>query len=190
MKDMPFEIQHEVDTHLLSMIREHQPVESQKAYVLEILNNIMLQEPTLIFVTCTNYVVLLDQLNVSTHIPILKIDELLFDQIKSINNPIKVLFTNKETIVGTMKRFRQFVSEDVPVEVLHIPKAFDWYLAGDTLKHDQKVLSTLIELDAYENTVVVAQLSMARIASIYSKLSGNQVLSPVTALKEYMNKLI
>lgn len=190
MKEMPFDIKHEVDTHLLSMIRAKQPLELQKAYVVEKLNKLTLQEPALLFVTCTNYVALLDEINVTTHIPILKIDEVLYEQLKGIHNPIKMLFTNKETIRGTMQRFRQFVSEEVEVEVLHIPDVFDWYLAGDTLRHDQKVLMTLLELDAYENTVVVAQLSMSRIASIYSKLSGNEVLSPVTALKEYMNKLI
>ena len=190
MKEMPFDIKHEVDTHLLSMIRSKQPLELQKAYVVEQLNKLMLQEPALLFVTCTNYVALIDEINVTTHIPILKIDEILYEQLKGIHNPIKMLFTNKETIRGTMQRFRQFVSEDIEVEVLHIPDVFDWYLAGDTLRHDQKVLMTLLELDAYENTVVVAQLSMSRIASIYSKLSGNEVLSPVTALKEYMNKLI
>ena len=190
MKEMPFDIKHEVDTHLLSMIRTKQPLELQKAYVVEELNKLTLQEPALLFVTCTNYVALLDEINVTTHFPILKIDEILYEQLKNIHNPIKMLFTNKETIRGTMQRFRQFVSQDVEVEVLHIPDVFDWYLAGDTLRHDQKVLTTLLELDAYENTVVVAQLSMSRIASIYSKLSGNEVLSPVTALKEYMNKLI
>lgn len=190
MKEMPFDIKHEVDTHLLSMIRSKQPLELQKAYVVEQLKKLMLQEPALLFVTCTNYVALIDEINVTTHIPILKIDEILYEQLKGIHNPIKMLFTNKETIRGTMQRFRQFVSEDIEVEVLHIPDVFDWYLAGDTLRHDQKVLMTLLELDAYENTVVVAQLSMSRIASIYSKLSGNEVLSPVTALKEYMNKLI
>ncbi len=190
MKEMPFDIKHEVDTHLLSMIRTKQPLELQKAYVVEELNKLTLQEPALLFVTCTNYVALLDEINVTTQFPILKIDEILYEQLKDIHNPIKMLFTNKETIRGTMQRFRQFVSQDVEVEVLHIPDVFDWYLAGDTLRHDQKVLTTLLELDAYENTVVVAQLSMSRIASIYSKLSGNEVLSPVTALKEYMNKLI
>lgn len=189
-KELPFDIQHVVDTHLLSMIRTQQPRELQQAYVVEKLNELMLQEPALIFVTCTNYVVLLDELTISTPIPILKIDEMLFEQMKGITNPIKILFTNNETIPGTMKRLRQFISEDAELEVLHIPDVFEWYLAGETLKHDQKVLSTLLELDTYENTVVVAQLSMARIASIYSKLSGNQVLSPVTALKGYMMNLI
>lgn len=190
MKDMPFEIQHEVDSHLLTMIRTKQPIELQKAYVLEKLNELMSQEPAIIFVTCTNYVVLLDELNIRTHIPILKIDEVLFEQIKEVNNPVKMLFTNKETMPGTMKRLHQVIMKDNEIEAMHIPNAFDYYLAGDTLKHDQKVLSTLLELGTYGKTIVVAQLSMARIAAIYSKLSGNQVLSPVTALKDYMKKLM
>jgi hypothetical protein len=187
---MPFDVRHVVDTHLLNIIREQKPLAEQKSYAKTKIMELVKQEPALILVTCTNYIVLLDQIAPFTNIPILKIDELLFEQLKGIQSPIKMLFTNKHTIDGTIARLKKYISTEIELEVVYIPDVFDWYLAGDKLGHDQKVLSTLLELDTYENTVVVAQLSMANIAEIYSKLSGDVVISPITAIKTFMNSLI
>ena len=82
-----------------------------------------------------------------------------------------------------MARLKQTLPSKLDIEVIFIPEVFDWYLAGDKLRHDQKVLNTLLELDATQNILVVAQLSMANSANKYSKLSGNLALSPVTALR-------
>ncbi|MEK4629225.1 hypothetical protein MKZ17_13550 [Solibacillus sp. FSL R7-0682] len=190
LHEMPFEVRHVVDTHLLHIIREQQSLAEQKNYIFTKMMELIEQEPALILVTCTNYIVLLEQMELVTSIPILKIDELLFEQLKSSHLPLKILFTNKQTIEGTMTRLKKYISPERESEVVFIPEVFDWYLAGEKLAHDQKVLNTLLELDTYENTVVVAQLSMANIAEIYSKLSGDVVLSPVTAIKTYMNDLI
>lgn len=188
--DMPFNIQHEVDTKLLALIRTKQPIELQIDYIRQRFEQLLKLEPAFIFVTCTNFIVLLDKTEIQTHVPILKIDEILFEQMKDLNAPMKLLFSNEETIGGTLERLRQYSKHELDIEVVHIPDVFEWYLAGDTLGHDQKVLSTLLELGTFETVLVVPQLSMANIAEIYSKLSGNPVLSPLTALKSYMNQLL
>ena len=183
LSDIPFEIYHVVDTYLLTMIREQRPFNEQKDYAFNKIMELIEQQPTFILITCTNYIVLLDQIELETNIPILKIDELLFEQLKEVQAPIKMLFTNKQTIEGTMARLKQTIPSELDIEVIFIPEVFDWYLAGDRLRHDQKVLSTLLELDASQHIIAVAQLSMANSAESYSKLSGKLVLSPVTAFK-------
>lgn len=70
--------------------------------------------------------------------------------------------------------------------MIYIPKAFNRYLAGDKLEHDQEVLNILHELDSYQNIVVVTQLSMVNAPENYSKLSGNLILNPVRVIKEYL----
>ena len=181
--DLPFEIRHVVDTYLLNMIREQRPSNEQKYYAFNKIMDLIEQQPAFILITCTNYIVLLDQIELDTNIPILKIDELIFKQLKEVQAPIKMLFTNKQTIEGTMARLKQMISSELDIEVIFIPEVFDWYLAGDKLRHDQKVLSTLLELDTSQHIIAVAQLSMANSAENYSKLSGKLVLSPVTAFK-------
>lgn len=187
LHDMSFEIRHVVDTYLLEMIREQSCFNKQKDYAFHKIMELVEQQPSFILITCTNYIVLLDQIELETSIPILKIDELLFEQLKEVQAPIKILFTNKQTIEGTMARLKQAIPSELDIEVIFISKVFDWYLADDKLRHDQKVLSTLLDLDASQNIIVVAQLSMANSADKYSKLSGYLVLSPVTAIRNAKN---
>ena len=185
LADRSFEIRHVVDTYLLTIIREQRPFNEQKEYAFSKIIALVEQQPAFILITCTNYIVLLDLIELETNIPILKIDELLFAQLKDVQKPIKMLFTNKQTIEGTMARLKQTLSAELDIEVIFIPEVFDWYLAGDTLRHDQKVLSTLLELDASQHIIAVAQLSMANSVERYSKLSGNVALSPLTAFKDW-----
>lgn len=189
LSDIPFEIYHVVDTYLLTMIREQRPFNEQKDYAFNKIMELIEQRPTFILITCTNYIVLLDQIELKTNIPILKIDELLFEQLKEVQAPIKMLFTNKQTIEGTMARLKQTIPSELDIEVIFIPEVFDWYLAGDRLRHDQKVLSTLLELDASQHIIVVAQLSMANSAESYSQLSEKLILSPVTAFKNVYHSI-
>ena len=187
--DISFEIRHVVDTYLLKMIREQRPFNEQKDYAFNKIIELIEQRPAFILITCTNYIVLLDQIELNTNIPILKIDELLFEQLKEVQAPIKLLFTNKQTIEGTMARLKQTIPSELDIEVIFIPEVFDWYLAGDRLRHNQKVLSTLLELDASQHIIAVAQLSMANSAESYSKLSGNVALSPLSAFKNVSHSI-
>ena len=183
LSDSPIAIQHVVDTYLLKMIREQRPLNEQIDYAFYKIMELIEQQPAFILITCTNYIVLLDQIEFETNIPILKIDELLFEQLKEVQAPIKMLFTNKQTIEGTMARLKQTISSELDIEVIFIPEVFDWYLAGDKRRHDQKVLSALLELNSSQSIIAVAQLSMAISADNYSNLTGNIALSPITAFK-------
>ena len=128
LQDGPFEIQHEVDTQLLTMIREGEPEERQLEYVATRINELIAREPAFIFVTCTNYIVLLDQIDVSANVPILKIDELLFQAITQVHNPIKLLFSNEQTIAGTMTRLTDYVKRPQDLEVVLIPDILTYTL--------------------------------------------------------------
>jgi len=183
LSDTPIQIQHEVDSHLLKLIREERPFHEQKDYAYKKIMALTEQQPDFILITCTNYIVLVDHIDSEIHIPLLKIDELLFDQLKEAQMPIKLIFTNKQTIAGTMARLKQTISPKVDIEVIFIPEVFDWYLSGDKNRHDQKLFNTLHELDTPQTILAVAQLSMANCAERYSQLSGKQVLSPITAIK-------
>lgn len=186
LQDEPFEMQHEVDTQLLTMIREGESVEGQLAYVATRMNELIAREPAFIFVTCTNYIVLLDQIEVSANVPILKIDELLFQAIAQVQTPIKLLFSNEQTIEGTMERLTSYVKRTMDVEVVLIPDIFDLYIAGNKNAHDRALQRVLAELsgDSDGKLLVVAQLSMAPAAAAFSRTSGVEVLTPLTAIKQ------
>ena len=186
LREGPFEMQHEVDTQLLTMIREGEPEERQLEYVANRMNELIAREPAFIFVTCTNYIVLLDRIGLSANVPILKIDELLFQEIAQIHKPIKLLFSNEQTIAGTMARLTNYVKRPLDVEVVLIPHIFDLYIAGKKEAHDRELQRVLAEFSGNEEgkVLVVAQLSMAPAATAFSQASGVVVLTPLTGIQK------
>lgn len=184
LQDGPFDMQHEVDTKLLTMIREGEPVEKQLEYVAARMNELIVREPAFIFVTCTNYIVLLDQIELSASVPIVKIDELLFQTIEQEHKPIKLLFSNEQTIEGTMARLTDYVKRPIDVEIILIPNIFDLYIADKKNEHDLELQRVLAELSDVEDgkMMVVAQLSMAPAAAEFSRTTGVVVLTPLTAI--------
>ena len=187
LRDAGFTVEHVVDTMLLEMIRGGKPVERQLNYVARRLQELIKNKPEYIFITCTNYIVLLDQIEVSSDVPILKIDELLFDTVANVEAPIKLLFTNEQTVVGTMERLMRYVGRPINVEVVVVPCVFDMYITGDKVGHDAELSRVLAELSAErmdDEVLAVAQLSMAGVAEAFSEVSGISVISPLTSYKE------
>ena len=187
LRDAGFTVEHEVDTMLLAMIRGSEPVERQLTYVARRIQELIKSKPEYIFITCTNYIVLLDQIEVSSDVPILKIDELLFDTVVNVEAPIKLLFTNEQTVTGTMERLMRYVGRPLNVEVVVVPRVFDMYITGDKVGHDAELLRVLAELNAecvLGEVIAVAQLSMAGVAEVFSEVSGVRVISPLTSFKE------
>ena len=187
LRDAGFTVEHEVDTMLLAMIRGGEPVERQLNYVARRLQKLIERKPSCIFITCTNYIVLLDQIEVSRDVPILKIDELLFETLAGAEVPIKLLFTNEQTVAGTMERLMRYVGRPLNVEVVVVPRVFDMYITGDKVGHDAELSRVLAVLSAEctgDEVLAVAQLSMVGAADVFSEVRGVRVISPLTSFKE------
>lgn len=181
-----FQLQHIVDAQLMKLIQQGASSQRLQQKIQSQLDDIVALNPDFILITCTNYIAVLDEVKWISDIPILKIDELLFEQLQSTQKPIKILFSNEATVAGTMKRLRAYCQQELDIEVIVVPEIFELYLAGDTLRHDQLLFNALQELDTFENTVVVAQLSMAKVAQIYSRLHKNEIINPITAVEQYL----
>lgn len=187
IRDAGFTVEHEVDTMLLAMIRGGEPVERQLTYVARRVQELIKRKPGYIFITCTNYIVLLDQIEVSSDVPILKIDELLFETVVNVEAPIKLLFTNEQTVSGTMERLMRYVGLPINIEVVVVPSVFDMYLTGDKIGHDAELSRVLAGLSAEctgGEVLAVAQLSMVGVAEAFSEASGASVITPLTSFKE------
>ena len=63
-----------------------------------------------ILITCTNYIAILQEDQLSISVPIIKIDEPYFDYICNIQQPQTILFTNPATVDGTMERLKQYAN--------------------------------------------------------------------------------
>lgn len=177
---------HVVDDNLIHQIRGGMSQKELSKKVIHQLQQIEQAGGNYILITCTNYIALLEELTVEFKLPIIKIDEPFFEQVSKADKPIKLLFTNEATVQGTMKRFKAIYPCEQEREVVLIPAAFEQYLAGETVKHDQKIIEYLVSQDLFEYTVAAAQLSMSNAAIVYSKISGQSVINPLNSLQAYI----
>ncbi|MEG8978313.1 hypothetical protein U8Y98_16535 [Priestia megaterium] len=142
-----------------------------------------------ILLTCTNYIALLPEAFTSD-IPIIKIDEPYFHRICEIEEPQLIVFTNPETVEGTMKRLDEFAfyqNVKIKVRPVVIEGAFELVMTGNLEKYKQKVKHVLHELIKEHNTVVsVAQLSMVEAAAEVS----DRIITPLQPLAEEVRKTI
>lgn len=59
-----------------------------------------------ILITCTNYIALLEEEQLDLSIPIIKIDEPYFETVCEEKQPQTILFTNPETVEGTLSSMK------------------------------------------------------------------------------------
>lgn len=190
--DNTVQLQHIVDTQLMKMIKNYSPLDKQIEYAKNTIETLLSQKPDILFITCTNYIALLEGVELHTTIPVLKVDELLFEQLSDCTLPIKLLFTNKETIEGTMARLKHYLVNPLAIEVRLIPELFEWYINGDKQRHDQALTDYLYELHTINNekmNIAVAQLSMSDSVEQYNKQYHAHVLNPLSALRSYLKNI-
>jgi aspartate/glutamate racemase len=142
-----------------------------------------------ILLTCTNYIALLPETFTSA-VPVIKIDESYFRRICEIEESQLIVFTNPETVEGTMKRLYEFAyyqNIKIKVRPVVIEGAFELVMNGNLKEYKQKVKHVLHELmNEHDAVVSVAQLSMVEAAEEVS----NCIITPLQPLAEDVRKVI
>jgi len=150
-----------------------------------------------ILITCTNYIAILQEDQLSITIPIFKIDEPFFHYLCEQELPQILLFSNPSTVEGTMKRlnaYAQAAGKQPQVEVKVIHDSFELLLQGRKEQY-LIVLSNYIRgvlATEQDKRVSVAQLSMVdavRNVQQETKISmGNPLATLVSYLEEHLLK--
>jgi hypothetical protein len=134
-----------------------------------------------VLITCTNYIALLGEL--STNVPIIKMDEPYFEALCQIDQPQTILFTNPDTVQGTMKRLQQYAKSKqkaLDIEVQVIENTFDLIMSGKKDEYQKEVVNSLKK---YQQRVVsVAQLSMVGAALQVARETSQTIINPLNAL--------
>ena len=144
-----------------------------------------------ILLTCTNYIALLREEELSLSIPIIKIDEPYFAYLCQQPEPQLVLFTNPATVEGTIQRLDEYAKQQQKVieyNVVVIENTFDLMMKG--LQRDyNKAISNYLEevIQDKEKTISVAQLSMVRAAEQVSSSIIHPLQTLVLALVEQLS---
>lgn len=140
-----------------------------------------------VLITCTNYIALLGEL--TTNVPIIKMDEPYFEALCEIEQPQTIVFTNPDTVSGTMDRLQQFAKNHqkmLDIEVLVIENTFELIMSGKKDEYQKEVFDFLKN---YQGRVVsVAQLSMVGAAQLVERETSQTILNPLGALVRSMVK--
>ena len=189
------EILHFVDPVLSHILKNDCDFERERARnkLYDLLKYIAESDADTLLITCTDYITLLDE-NFEIDVPILKIDEPFFEMLCHVEEPQTIVFTNANTVLGTMKRLKQYAqrkNKTIHVKIEVIEGIFDFIMQGRKEEHDAKLEKYLYELMKDSNKMLsVAQLSMADAATRVENIIGRNIINPLTTLVEYYIKSV
>ncbi|MEH7111487.1 hypothetical protein V7124_03785 [Neobacillus niacini] len=139
-----------------------------------------------VLITCTNYIALLKE--ETLNVPIIKIDEPYFEAICKIDEPQTILFTNPNTVSGTMTRLQHYAQhhlKTLDIEVVVIENSFEIFMRGEKEKYQREVANALKKQNQ-QRIVSVAQLSMVAAAQQVEREASMTIINPLDTLVSSM----
>ena len=138
-----------------------------------------------ILITCTNYIAILKEDELSISVPIIKIDEPFFDYICNIQQPQTILFTNPATVEGTVERLKHHAykhQKSLDLEVIVINNTFELIMQGLKEEYDQEISKFLNQIINEKKVISVAQLSMVDASQQVEYKTAKTVINPLNTL--------
>ena len=139
-----------------------------------------------ILITCTNYIAILKEDQLSSSVPIIKIDEPFFDFICNIQQPQTILFTNPATVKGTVERLKHYANnhqKSLDLEVIVLNNTFDLIMQGLKEEYNQEISNFLNQIIKDEKKVIsVAQLSMVEASQQVEDKTSKTIINPLNTL--------
>ncbi|WP_460014094.1 hypothetical protein [Lysinibacillus sp. CTST325] len=138
-----------------------------------------------ILITCTNYIALLEKEQLELSIPIIKIDEPFFETVCEEKQPQMILFTNPETVEGTMNRLQQYAllhEKSNSTEVKIIDNTFELIMQGKKEAYNNAIRQTLYYLAEEQRHISVAQQ--------FEQESDLTIIHPLKSLVKFVMRSI
>lgn len=148
-----------------------------------------------LLVTCTYFTAMIPNDSPEFPIPVIKIDQPLFDDICEQNEPVIVVFTNPDTVDGTMRQLLsccQAKSKDIKIESALLPNTFQLMMQGKKEAYIKAVSEGLDRMatDYPQTRIVAGQLSMAPAAELVSRQRGVAIGNQLHSLADHIGKLL
>lgn len=185
----PFNIEfvHFVDPGLMDRLTSDQNFDEADAQlkVKEQIEWIAQSNIDAILITCTNYIAILQEDQLSISVPIIKLDEPFFDFVCTIQQPQTLIFTNPATVEGTMKRLKHYAATNkklINIESVVLNNTFELIMQGRKEEYNQEVSKTLEQLINEDRVISVAQLSMVDAAQLVEAKTGSSITNPLKTL--------
>ncbi|RED58139.1 hypothetical protein [Cohnella lupini] len=144
-----------------------------------------------VLITCTNYIAVLQDDQLSVSVPIIKMDEPFFDYLCREEQPHILLFTNPATVEGTMNRLREYAQargKHPQVEAHVIRHAFELIMQGKKEQYHIVLSAYIRDLLASQQgkMISVAQLSMVEALMEVQRGTKVKLGNPLETLVTYM----
>ncbi|MBA9043010.1 hypothetical protein HNP21_006188 [Bacillus aryabhattai] len=148
-----------------------------------------------ILITCTFFTANIEQDKLAYSIPIIKIDDPLFHSICEKGEPQILVFTNPNTVEGTMNQLINFATKqkkNINVEPSLLENTFNLVMEGKKEEYIESVSSGLNHLihNHPDKIVSAAQLSMVPAAEIIESKTGAYVGNHLKSLSNYLEELL
>lgn len=183
------ELVHFVDPGLIQHVAKD--TEDLSLKVIEQLKWIASCGVDVILITCTNYIALLKEEELSLSIPIIKIDEPFFHTICKVAQPQMVLFTNPATVEGTMDRLYQYAKlhhKTINIQEKVIDNTFELIMQGKKQAYNKAIMQYFQEIIGDGRSIAVAQLSMVEAAQQFEKQFDMTIIHPLQSLVEFVRE--
>ena len=148
-----------------------------------------------LLITCTNYIAAMPDEATAPDLPVIKIDEPFFAYLLQQPPRHLRLFSNPDTVEGTMQRFQEYAGArglQPEIEVEIIPNSFQLFVTGQTETYNRAVaerLRELLRLDRY-TSLSVGQLSMVDAARRVTEETGQPIGEPLRPLRAHLEAIL
>jgi hypothetical protein len=170
-------------------------LEQAERKVLDTLNWIANSHVDAILVTCTFYAAMIRDDIHRLPVPVIKIDDLLFQDLLNRGGPIVLVFTNPNMVEGTLGRMRRYFEQNgatLDAEARVLSGTFELIMQGKKEQYAEQVTSGMIGIarELPDKTIVAAQLSMVPAAQSAADATGTVIGNAAVSLAEYLTRIL
>lgn len=184
------EVVHFVDSDVLAtVVREQGISEKSELRMVRLAEAAEAADADIIFSACSSLGPALTVAAGAVGIPVIKIDDAMARKAAMEGTRIGVLATVPTTLRPTSDLIQEQadrIGRSVEIQQRLCAGAFDVLMGGDRERHDAMVTEQALELATQVDTIVLAQASMNRLASVLQERTGLPVLSSPRMGVEYL----
>jgi Asp/Glu/hydantoin racemase len=156
------------------------------------IENCSLTGADMIVVTCSTLSPIVQELRPFFDVPIVAIDDAMCEEAISSGSRIRVLATAKSTIQPTITKLEEeALKQGKVIEIVSsdYPVAYEAMKSGNLELHDKFLCDIFKDIEGFD-VIVLAQASMAHLASIGTRLSNIKTLGSIDSCIEYVSNII
>ncbi|WP_458109991.1 hypothetical protein [Bacillus zhangzhouensis] len=193
-RDTAFELHHTVDSSFMERAKQDPAFDLHQQQTYAINRLMQEREADMILLTCTQYIAAMGDQQHLFKQPIVPIDEPLFELICEKKEPLQLVFSNPDTVEGTMHRFYSYAKErgiQVEADIVVMEDIFHLCLNGDMPAYEDRIKEQLRRcMKQKSGHICVMQLSMVHAAQQVERETGASIIHPLSPLRSFVHQKI